>query len=256
LIHEQLEIIRKQFIAKDTVEMTFRGSMAQEKILPGQFLHLLLGEGSNHMLRRPISIAGVDKQASTITIIFKLLGEGTNTLAKAALGDQLDALGPCGQGYPVNDLQLEKALLVGGGIGVPPLYYLAQCLKQKGVHVTMVAGFQTKAHVFYEKQFQLLGNYYLATDDGSAGVRGFVTDIISAEKLDFDQYFTCGPTGMLKAVSTQLSDQEGFISIEQRMGCGIGACFACVVPAPDSANGYKKICKDGPVFRAKEVVLT
>ncbi|MFP7494153.1 dihydroorotate dehydrogenase electron transfer subunit [Terribacillus saccharophilus] len=256
MIHEHLEIISKKTIAKDTVEMTFKGKMAQENILPGQFLHLLVGEGSQHMLRRPISIASVDKQQSTITIIFKLLGEGTNTLAKANPGDQLDALGPCGQGYPIQDLQLEKALLVGGGIGVPPLYYLAQCLREKGVEVTMVAGFQNKEQVFYEEAFRNLGNYHLATDDGSAGEKGFVTDIIARDQIEFDEYFTCGPTGMLKAVSTQLTDKQGFISIEQRMGCGIGACFACVVPAPESESGYKKICKDGPVFRAKEVVLS
>jgi len=256
LINEQLQIISKKTIAKDTVEMTFHGKMAQEDILPGQFLHLLVGDGNNHMLRRPISIAGVNKQDSTITIIFKLLGTGTNTLAKAEPGEYLDALGPCGQGYPIDGLQLEKALLVGGGIGVPPLYYLAQCLKEKGVEVTMVAGFQNKEQVFYEEAFRNLGSYHLATDDGSAGEKGFVTDILARGSIDFDQYFTCGPTGMLKAVSTQLQEREGFISIEQRMGCGIGACFACVVPAPDSPSGYKKICKDGPVFRAKEVVLS
>ncbi|WP_257001026.1 dihydroorotate dehydrogenase electron transfer subunit [Terribacillus saccharophilus] len=255
MIHEHLEIISRETIAKDTVEMTFKGKMAQENILPGQFLHLLVGEGSNHMLRRPISIAGVDKQESTITIIFKLLGEGTNSLSKAEPGDQLDALGPCGQGYPVDELQMEHALLVGGGIGVPPLYYLAQRLYEKGIQVTMVAGFQNKEQVFYEEAFRSLGDYYLATDDGSAGEKGFVTDIINKEAFHFDQFFTCGPTGMLKAVSTQLANEEGFISIEQRMGCGIGACFACVVPAPDSESGYKKICKDGPVFRSKEVVL-
>nr|WP_204499815.1 dihydroorotate dehydrogenase electron transfer subunit [Aquibacillus albus] len=249
-----MTIIDKKTIAKDTIEMRLAGGAIVRTIEPGQFVHINVGNQGSHMLRRPISIADINESDESITIIFKVIGSGTEDLQSYQIGQELDVLLPCGSGYPIKEINVKKALLVGGGIGVPPLYYLGKKLKENGVEVESVIGFQTKSSVFYEQQFAELGACHVVTDDGSYGWKGYVTDVI--DQLDFDYYFSCGPTGMLRAVSNKLENHKGFISIEQRMGCGIGACYACVVPTnDDEKNGFKKICKDGPVFRANEVVI-
>ncbi|WP_272445597.1 dihydroorotate dehydrogenase electron transfer subunit [Aquibacillus salsiterrae] len=251
-----LTVVTRQSIARDTVELTLHGFKDINQIKPGQFIHINVGSESNHMLRRPISIADVDQTTGTIVIIFKIIGAGTDLLSKVSVGERLDVLIPCGTGYPIDQISVNHALVIGGGIGVPPLYYLAKQLVARGVRVTSIIGFQTKDAVFYESNFAQLGDCYVVTDDGSYGHKGYVTSIIDKYSIDyFDYFFSCGPTGMLRAVSNQLQDHNGFISIEQRMGCGIGACYACVVPTNDDTNGFKKICKDGPVFRANEVVI-
>ncbi|GAE91699.1 dihydroorotate dehydrogenase electron transfer subunit [Gracilibacillus boraciitolerans JCM 21714] len=254
MISKQLLKIKSHLcIAQDTFEVVLHSPLARE-LKPGQFIHIAL---KHHMLRRPVSVANVDVGAETFTIVFKIFGEGTRALSNCkAGGDFLDAILPCGSYYPIDRLQLDHALIVGGGIGgVPPLYYLAQSLKKKGVQITSVLGFQTKSHVFYEDKFQLLGDTYVATNDGTYGAKGFVTDIITELSTDIDYYFACGPTAMLKAVTDQLETQEGYISLEERMGCGVGTCYACVVPLKEDPSKSKKICKDGPVFYANEVIL-
>ncbi|MDX8044956.1 dihydroorotate dehydrogenase electron transfer subunit [Gracilibacillus sp. S3-1-1] len=239
-------------IAQDTYEVVLESALAKQ-LKPGQFVHIAL---AHHMLRRPVSVAGVDVQQETFTIIFKIFGEGTRALSTFQAGDSLDVILPCGSYYPIEQLELERALIVGGGIGVPPLYYLAKTLKEKGVQVTSVLGFQTKEQIFYEEKFQALGDTYIATNDGSYGTKGFVTDIIETINPTFDYFFSCGPTPMLQAVSSQLENHKGYISLEERMGCGVGTCYACVVPLKEDATKSKKICKDGPVFSANEVILT
>ncbi len=239
-------------IAEDTFEVVVQSPLAKE-LKPGQFVHIAL---PNHMLRRPVSIAGVDTQAETFTIIFKIFGEGTRELSKYQAGDTLDVILPCGTYYPIDQLEIDQALIVGGGIGVPPLYYLAKTLKENGVKVTSVLGFQSKDQIFYEEKFQVLGDTYIATNDGSYGTKGFVTDIIDEINPTFDYFFSCGPTPMLKAVSHQLEGYNGYISLEERMGCGVGTCYACVVPLKQDPKQSKKICKDGPVFSANEVILS
>ncbi|UFU00968.1 dihydroorotate dehydrogenase electron transfer subunit [Radiobacillus kanasensis] len=253
MINQMMTVVQKRIIAKDTVEMVLQGG-AISFVEPGQFVHIRIGSGFSHMLRRPISIADVDHIQETITIIFKIIGAGTEELQNVSTGTQLDTLLACGTSYPVQDLELKHALLIGGGIGVPPMYYLAKVLREKGVQVTSVLGFQTKEYVFYEENFKALGNCHIVTDDGSYGWKGNVNDVIDAQSIPFDYYFSCGPLGMLRAVSNKLEGQSGFISIEERMGCGIGACYACVVPTRDG-SGFRKICKDGPVFPAGEVLL-
>ncbi|MCT2538032.1 dihydroorotate dehydrogenase electron transfer subunit [Aquibacillus koreensis] len=251
---EWMTIVAKEQIAKDTIEMTLSGSAVIDTAEPGQFVHINVGTNNTNLLRRPISIADVNKKEQTITIIFKIIGTGTDQLSKYTVGQELDVLVPCGQGYPISKVTMKKALVIGGGIGVPPLYYLAKQLQQKGIEVTAVIGFQSEEHVFYESKFSEIGSCHVVTDDGSYGFKGYVTDVLDQVDIAYDYYFSCGPTGMLKAVSKKLEDKKGYISIEQRMGCGIGACYACVVPTSEP-NGFKKICKDGPVFEAKEVVL-
>lgn len=238
-------------IARDTFEMVLEAAEAS-LLKPGQFVYIAL---ENHMLRRPVSVADVNKETQTFVIIFKIFGEGTRKLSIHQPGDYLDVILPCGSFYPVDEMQLEKALIVGGGIGVPPLYYLGKTLKEKGVKVTNILGFQSKDQVFYEEKFQLLGDTYIATNDGSYGKKGFVTDIMKELQPEMDYYFSCGPTPMLQAITRQLSDQKGYISLEERMGCGIGTCYACVIPLKADPTKSKKICKDGPVFYANEVML-
>lgn len=254
---EQLKVVidRIDFIANQTVKLDLRLDLERlSKFQPGQFIHIRVNHGTEHMLRRPISIANIDIEKQILTVIFKQFGDGTKALAQLQPGQLLDILIPCGNGYPIDELKISKALLIGGGIGVPPLYYLAKKLVEKDVEVSTILGFQTKDDVFYHDEFNRMGRCYVTTNDGSYGSKGFVTDVIEKETLDFDYYFSCGPKAMLKAVQNQLNHFPGYISLEERMGCGIGACYACIVSSADKSK-YKKVCVDGPVFKANEVIL-
>lgn len=246
-----MDVVHNEEIAKETYEMVLRNDYISSRAVPGQFLHMAV---AGYTLRRPISIAAVNKADETVTILYKVIGDGTKALASYEAGTTIDVLGPSGNGFPIEDIKnTGTALLIGGGIGVPPVYFLAQTLKEHGVNVKSIIGFQSKEFVFYEEQFKQLGETYVVTNDGSYGHTGFVTDVIG-EVGDYDRFFSCGPAPMLKAVSEAIPDKEGFLSFEERMGCGVGACFACVIPA-ENEKGYLKICQDGPVFSAKEVLL-
>ncbi|MDQ0270304.1 dihydroorotate dehydrogenase electron transfer subunit [Cytobacillus purgationiresistens] len=255
---EMCEVISQSQIASHIYKLTLRGGLVHEMDEPGQFVHLKIAEQMDPILRRPISIAEIDHKHSEFTMIYRAEGKGTKLLANKKQGDVIDVLGPLGHGFPIAATEKgETALLVGGGIGVPPLFELSKQLVKKGVKVVHVLGFQASEAVFYEKEFTTLGTTYVATVDGSYGSKGFVTDIIGDNKLSFDVLYTCGPTPMLKALEQKYIDKEVYLSLEERMGCGIGACFACVCHTGDDPQGhsYKKVCSDGPVFRAGEVVL-
>lgn len=247
---ERLLILSSTTIALDTVEMILKNTYISQTAVPGQFLHISVAE---HMLRRPISIANIDREAETITIVFKVIGTGTAQLANCLPGMEIDALGPNGNGFQTKQDEESTVLLIGGGVGVPPLHYLGRVLAQKNTKVISVLGFQTAQAVFYEEEFKQFSTTYIMTNDGTAGEKGFVTDVLD-NVGDFNCYYTCGPLPMLQAVTKKLSHKEGYISLEERMGCGVGACFACVIPTDDH-GGYQKICQDGPVFAAKEVQL-
>ncbi|WP_163530455.1 dihydroorotate dehydrogenase electron transfer subunit [Halobacillus ihumii] len=251
---EWMTIMTHQSIASQTYLLELQGSLPQFVETPGQFVHIQVSD--DYFLRRPVSIADVDEEKGTFTLLYKVMGKGTAALTQKQAGEKLDVLGPSGTGFPIEELTTEKALLIGGGIGVPPLYYLAKNLKERGIEVTSVLGFRSSDDAFYIDKFQELGEVHVATNDGSLGTRGFVTDVIP-QVVSYDTYFSCGPTVMLKGVKEQLKDVPGYISIEERMGCGVGACFACVVECADEedAKGYRKICSDGPVFRPEEVIL-
>lgn len=248
---EAMEVISSTRIAKDTIEMVLKNSYISHQAVPGQFLHISV---VGHTLRRPISIAAVNQAENTVTILFKIIGSGTKALANYQVGSSINVLGPSGNGFPIVELTKEDSvLLIGGGIGVPPLYYLGRVLKEQGVNVQAVLGFQSKEYVFYEEAFKALGDTLVVTNDGSYGHEGYVTDLVD-ELEAFDSYYSCGPAPMLQAVTKTFPNKKGFISFEERMGCGVGACFACVIETKDEA-GYKKICQDGPVFAASEVSL-
>lgn len=227
-------------IAKGAMEM--KVSVDTNEIAPGTFFHVKTSE----LLRRPLSVANVE--GNVVTFLYKVIGAGTTDLAARRAGDKLDVLGPLGNGFPLQQAG-KRVVLVGGGIGVPPLYYTRRMLAARGIETVAILGFDTKASIFYEDAFCELGETIITTVDGTYGEKGFVTGPLA--QVDADVLFSCGPEPMLKAVAAS-HIEERYISIENRMGCGIGACFACVCQAPD---GYVKVCSDGPVFRAEEVTL-
>ncbi|MGG3466606.1 dihydroorotate dehydrogenase electron transfer subunit [Neobacillus pocheonensis] len=253
---ELCKIVSQKEIAEDIYELTVKARFVHEIKAPGQFVHIRVSNGWDPLLRRPISICSFDKVKEEFTMIYRKEGQGTSMLAGTVAGMEVDILGPLGNGFPVEEVHVgETALLVGGGIGVPPLYELSNQLVAKGVKVIHVLGFQTESAVFYESEFLKNGETFVTTVDGSYGQKGFVTDIM--KELSFDCIFTCGPTPMLKAIEQGYQNKKVFLSLEERMGCGVGACFACVCKKADDPSGvsYKKVCSDGPVFRAGEVLI-
>ncbi|THE14413.1 dihydroorotate dehydrogenase electron transfer subunit [Bacillus timonensis] len=255
---EQMKVVSHSQIAEDIFELTLAGDLVQEMGEPGQFVHIKVSDGIDPLLRRPISIANINHQIQECTFIYRREGLGTRVLSEKNIDQSVDVLGPLGRGFPVDEVRTgETALLVGGGIGVPPLYELSQQLVAKGVNVIHVLGFQSKSAVFYEEKFNELGKTHIATVDGSVGTKGFVTDVINKYGITFDTLYSCGPTPMLKALENKYPDQNAYISLEERMGCGIGACFACVCHLQSDPDGssYKKVCSDGPVFKVGEVIL-
>ncbi len=208
----------------------------------GQFINIRL---DGNYLRRPISVC--DKTEDSVTIIYKTVGKGTEQMAQMHPGERLDILTGLGNGYDLS-VSGEHPLLLGGGVGVPPLYLLAKELREKGKEVTAVLGFGTEREVFYEEEFRALGcTVIVTTADGSYGTKGFVTD---AYPEKYSYFYTCGPEPMLKAVY-RTAKTEGQLSFEERMGCGFGACMGC---SCKTITGYKRICKEGPVMKKEELL--
>ena len=208
----------------------------------GQFINIQL---DGLYLRRPISVCDCDETA--VTIIYKVVGHGTEQMSKMVVGDTLDVLTGLGNGYDLS-LSGNAPVLLGGGVGVPPLYMLAKNLVAQGKRVSVVLGFNTQSEVFYEQEFKDLGcDVTVTTVDGSYGVKGFVTN---AYPNDYTYFYTCGPEPMLKAIY-KTSKTSGQLSFEERMGCGFGACMGC---SCKTIAGYKRICKDGPVMQKEEIL--
>lgn len=254
-------VVENTQIADLVHRMTLEGELVKQMTQPGQFVHVKCGDGIDPLLRRPISICDVDLEEQRLTLIYRADGKGTKLLSRKVVGEEVDLLGPLGTGFPLNERQAgEKALLVGGGVGVPPLYYLAKQLQKQGVEVYTVLGFGEGKQVFLAEEFVQLGPTKVTTIDGSYGDRGLVTNVLDQGfAKDFDVLYSCGPLPMLKALQQRYghTGSEAYVSIEQRMGCGVGACLACVCkPNPKVSNkSYYKICTDGPVFSIGEVVL-
>ena len=210
----------------------------------GQFVNIEL-EGL--YLRRPISIS--DWKEGELTIIYKVVGEGTARLAQMKAGAELDLLVGLGNGFW--SVAEERVVLVGGGVGVPPLYGLARRLVAEGKSVSVVLGFNTAAEIFLQEKFEALGaRVVVATMDGSAGVKGTVIDAIRGEAVEYDYFYSCGPLPMLRTLCEQ-SSGEGQVSLEERMGCGFGICMGCT---HETHSGHKRICKEGPVLLKSDVV--
>lgn len=249
---EMMTVVSHRMIAPKIFEMTMEGTLVASMEMPGQFVHIKVTNGMDPLLRRPISICQIDPEQSRFTIVYRAEGKGTSILSEKTTGEKVDVIGPLGNGFPVDEVDPGgKALLIGGGIGIPPLLQLSKDLTAKGVSVIHILGLRTAADIFYEKEFAELGETIITTEDGSYGEKGYVTSVSAFQ--DSDGVYTCGPTPMLKAVMEKYKEKKVFISLEERMGCGIGACFACVCRTPE--KGYRKICTDGPVFRSEEVVI-
>lgn len=228
-------------IAKNVYRMTLAGDTSAIKN-PGEFINIRL-EG--FYLRRPISV--YDVSDSAVTIIYKVVGKGTQAMSRMAVGERLQVLTGLGNGYDLS-LSGERPLLIGGGVGVPPMYLLAKRLLSEGKRVSVILGFNTEDEVFGEEAFRALGcDVTVTTVDGSRGVKGFVTDALPDS---YTYFYTCGPEPMLKAVY-KATATSGQFSFEERMGCGFGACMGC---SCKTITGYKRICKDGPVLKKEEIL--
>ena len=241
------EIKSNEQIAKNVYRMQLTGDT--EGILPGQFVNIRV-EGQ--FLRRPISVCNVEQPLNNatqlLTIIYKVVGVGTEAMSRLPIGTQLDVLTVLGNGYDLSKAG-DKPLLVGGGVGVPPMYMLARQLREAGKAVRVILGFNTKDEVFYEEEFRALGcDVTVTTVDGSHGVKGFVTNALDGQQ---SYYYTCGPLPMIKAL-IQAAGTNGEVSMEERMGCGFGACMGCTI---QTTQGPKRVCKEGPVFPANELQL-
>lgn len=228
-------------LTRDVYRMVLAGDTSA-MTMPGQFMEISL---PGFFLRRPISICDYDE--STITLIYKVVGQGTDAMAKMRAGETLDALTGLGHGFDV-EKSGESPLLVGGGVGVPPLFHLAKKLIAAGRTPTVILGFNKADEIFYRREFEELGARVLVTTvDGSEGIKGFVTDALPEH---FSYVYSCGPMPMLRALYRATQGTGGEFSLEERMGCGFGACMGCSIM---TKNGSRRVCKDGPVF-SKEVL--
>ena len=235
------EVISNTALTENVYKMVLRGDTSAITA-SGQFVNIQL---DGLYLRRPISVC--DVAGEELTIIYKVVGKGTRQMSQMQ-GGKLDVLTGLGNGYDLS-LSGDKPVLMGGGVGVPPMYLLAKRLLAEGKSVSVILGFNTKAEVFYEEEFKALGcNVTVTTVDGSYGVKGFVTDAL--KNIDYTYFYTCGPEPMLKAVY-KASATSGQMSFEKRMGCGFGACMGC---SCKTITGYKRICKEGPVMKKEEIL--
>ncbi len=236
----KFQITQNVSLTENVYEMILCGDTSG--ITAGQFVNILI---DGLYLRRPISVCDVNE--NELTLVYKVVGKGTEKLSQMKLGE-LDILTGLGNGY---DLSLcgENAVLIGGGVGIPPLYMLAKELIKKGVKVSVILGFNKKEEIFYYEEFSALGaEVFVTTVDGSFGTKGFVTDVLN--DLTYDYFYTCGPEPMLKAVY-KTSKTNGQFSFEERMGCGFGACMGC---SCKTVTGNKRICKEGPVLKKEEII--
>ena len=239
---EIFKIKSQQTIANDIVKMELEGN-TDGITASGQFVNIKL---DGFYLRRPISVCDYDK--NSLTLIYKIVGEGTLAMSKYEKGAELDILTGLGNGYDLSKSG-DAPLLIGGGVGVPPMYNLCKKLVSEGKKPTVILGFNSKCDVFYENEFAALGAKVLVTTaDGSYGIKGFVTDAMDG--LDYTYFYTCGPEPMFKAVYNA-SKTSGQFSFEERMGCGFGACMGC---SCKTKYGNKRICKDGPVLEKEEII--
>ena len=254
---EQAVVLSQEMIAPQIFSLWLQTEQIAGAAVPGQFISVYSND-SGRMLPRPISICEIDREKKTLRIVYRVAGKGTDEFSKCVAGDKLEILGPLGNGFPLDRCpEGKKAFLIGGGIGVPPMLQLSKELKGE---VQVVAGYRD-SQLFLADELSQNGKLYVATEDGSVGTKGNVLDCIRENGLEADVIFACGPTPMLRAIKAYEEEKniECWISLEEKMACGIGACLACVCKSKEvdhhSNVHNKRICKEGPVFLADDVEL-
>ena len=255
---ENAVVISQEMLADGIFSMWLRTEAAQTAV-PGQFISMYTNDGTK-LLPRPISICEIDKEEGALRVVYRVTGENTGTkqFSEAKAGDVIPVIGPLGNGFPLEKAEGKKVFLMGGGIGVPPILELSKQLKQCEKQIVM--GYRD-ANTFLKEQFEANGTVYVSTEDGSVGTKGNVMDAIRENGLTADIIYACGPTPMLRAIKNYAEENgiECYISLEERMACGIGACLACVCKSKEKDHHTnvhnKRICKDGPVFLSTEVEI-
>lgn len=257
------KVIEKERLSGDIYSLLLNVGPEVSEAVPGQFIDLY-SEDKSRMLPRPISICDVDKEKQQMRIVFRIAGAGTEEFSLKEPGDEIDIVGPLGNGYYMPEADGNEChVLLGGGIGIPPMLYLAKCLFESGIpkeSIKTVLGFRD-ADTFLAGEFEKYSEVYITSDNGAVGIKGNVIDGIKEYGIKADKIYACGPTPMLRGIKafTKENGISAQISLEERMACGIGACLACVCKSEEvddhSKVNNKRICKDGPVFFAEEVVL-
>ncbi|MGN0373795.1 MAG: dihydroorotate dehydrogenase electron transfer subunit [Enterocloster sp.] len=253
-------VVDQKQLADGIFDMRIKAPQIAEQAVPGQFVSLYSKDGAK-LLPRPISLCGIDKEAGELRLVYRVAGAGTREFSALQAGDTIDVLGPLGNGFPLKPEK--KAFLIGGGIGVPPMLELAKALSREnggGDKVQAVLGYRDSA-MFLKDEFEACGSVYVATEDGSAGTKGNVLDAVRENGLEADVIYACGPTPMLRALKAYAAENgiECWLSLEEKMACGVGACLACVCQSTETDDHShvhnKRICKDGPVFLADDIEL-
>ncbi|OUQ66064.1 dihydroorotate dehydrogenase electron transfer subunit [Eubacterium sp. An11] len=253
MVKERAVIVSQKCIGTDIYDMVLSFPRGAKEAKPGQFIAMYCEDGTK-LLPRPISICGIDAENGTLRVVYRIAGEGTRLFSKMKEGDSLEVLGPLGNGFTMKE---EKAIIVGGGIGIPPMLELA---KQLSCEKTVVLGYRDE--LFLKEEFDACADVVVATEDGSCGTKGTVIDAINEANVDGAVIYACGPMPMLKALAeyAEAHNMEAQISLEERMACGIGACLGCICKTKKKDHhtnvNNQRICKDGPVFDAKEVVFS
>ena len=249
---EMVTVVSQKEIGTGIFDLVIKTESIAKEAKAGQFVSVYSNDGSR-LLPRPISLCGIDKEAGTLRLVYRVAGKGTDEFSKLVPGDKVKVLGPLGNGFPILD---KKAFLIGGGIGIPPMLQLA---KELNCQKTAVLGYRDE--LFLLEDFEKVCDTYVATEDGSAGTKGNVLDAIRQNALEAEVIYACGPTPMLRALKAFAEEQDMicYVSMEERMACGIGACLACVCKSKEKDEhtnvNNKRICKEGPVFDAREVEL-
>lgn len=254
----QAVVISQQMIAPAIYDLWLETELAEEAHA-GQFLGIYPTDGA-HLLPRPISICQVDRQKGAIRLVYRIAGAGTAEFSGWQIGQKVEVLGVLGNGFPVEEYKGKKVLLLGGGIGIPPMLELAKELKEQDSIPTIIVGYRDK-NLFLYDDLQKYGKVLVATEDGSVGVKGNVLDVLQQEKLCPEVMMACGPMPMLRAIKNYAAQNEikAYISLEERMACGVGACLGCVCKTTKKDHhshvNNARICTDGPVFDAQEVEI-
>lgn len=249
-------VIEQKMIADGICSMWLDAKEVAVQAKPGQFISVYSNDKSR-VLPRPISICEIDREKGTLRIVYRVVGKGTEEFSKAEAGDSFEILGPLGNGFPIEEAKGKKVLMIGGGIGVPPMLQTAKEIEGEAI---IVSGYRNQ-DLFLKEELESAGTLFIATEDGSVGIKGNVVDAIRENQIEADMMFACGPKPMLRALKNYALEKgiPCWISMEEKMACGVGACLACVCQSKDvdshSHVHNKRICKDGPVFLSTEVEL-